>query len=151
MKLALVRYQPNSLSGLALSPVVQADFIQMASDRTLSLTFPADDKVHVVVTGPGYLATTFTGTTDVVRAYMQQERVKTSDENLRWVTLNPKGTELSLDIKSQSLFAWEGTLTLPTPRTARKYRIYVAESEQHKATRTGIEHSRVTYLDAIEI
>ena len=151
VKLALVRYQPSSLKGIEISSVVQADFIQMASDRTLSLTFPAADKVHVAVTGPGYLATTSPGTDDTIRAYVQVQRVKTADENLRWETLHPNGTALSLTVKSQSTFLWEGTLTLPTPRNARKYRIYVAEFEQHKVAHPGADRSRVTYLDAIEI
>ncbi len=151
VKLALVRYQPSSLPGVEISRVVQADFIQVAPDRTLTLTFPADNKVRVVVTGPGYLATSNTGTDDTMRAYVQEQLVKTSDENLRWQNVSPNGTALKLTVKSASFFSWEGTLTLPTPRSARKYRIYVAESEQHKVVHAGDDRARVTYLDAIEI
>jgi hypothetical protein len=151
VKLALVRYQPSSLNGIEISRVVQADFIQMASDRTLSLTFPADNKVHVVLTGPGYLTTTSPGTADNVRAFIQERRVQTSDEDLRWTTLNVHGTVLSLTVKSGSEFVWEGTLTLPTSRHARKYRIFVTEFERHKVAHPGAEPARVTYLDTIEI
>jgi len=151
VKLALVRYQPSSLKGLEISRVVQADFIQMASDRTLSLTFPADNKVHVVVSGPGYLNTTDPGTADTVRAFVQEELVKTSDENLRWTTVDVHGTVLSLTVKSASSFVWEGTVKLPTSRHAKKYRIFVTEFERHKVAHPGAEHARVTYLDTIEI
>src|SRR5262249_41356532 len=140
VKLALVRYQPSSLKGLEISRVVQADFIQMASDRTLSLTFPADNKVHVVVSGPGYLNTTDPGTADTVRAFVQEELVKTSDENLRWTTVDVHGTVLSLTVKSASSFVWEGTVKLPTSRHARKYRIFVTEFERHKVAHPGAEH-----------
>lgn len=151
VKLGLVRYQPNSLNGVEISRVIQADFVQVAPDRTLTLTFPAANKVRVVVTGPGYLATANEGTADTVHAYVQEEIVKTSDENLRWQSVSPNGTALKLTVKSASFFSWEGTLTLPTPRSARKYRIYVAEFEQHKVVSAGDDQSRVTYLDAIEI
>ena len=151
VKLAFVRYQPNSLKGIEISRVVQADFIQMASDRTLSLTFPAANKVHVVLTGPGYTTTTDPGTDDNVRAFVQERLVQTSDENLRWTTLNVHGTVLSLTVKSASSFVWSGTVTLPTSRHARKYRIFVTEFERHKVAHPGADHSRVTYLDAVEI
>ena len=86
-----------------------------------------------------------------MRAYVQEQRIETSDKDLRWVTLQPDGTTLTLNALSSSLFIWEGTLTLPAPRTAGKFRIYVAEFEQHKVVRPGDGQARVTYLDAIEI
>lgn len=76
VKLALVRYQPNSLAGLELSRVVQTDFIQVAPNRTMQLTFPSPTEVAVVVTGPGYLGTTDPSTPDAVRAYVQEKTVK---------------------------------------------------------------------------
>jgi hypothetical protein len=153
VKLALVRYQPSSLHGIEVSRVIQTDFIQMAPDRTLSLTYPSSRTVDVVVTGPGYVGTTDAGTNDTMRAYVQEELVATSDPDLRWATVpsQPSGVVLTQDIFSASLTTWKGKLTLPTPRGTKKYRIAVAEFEEHKVRRSGNEGSRVTYLDAIEI
>jgi hypothetical protein len=40
VRLALVRWQPNSLSGLEISPVVLADYVQLAPDRAAVITPP---------------------------------------------------------------------------------------------------------------
>ncbi len=153
VKLALVRYQPNSLSGLELSRVVQADFIQVAPNRVMQLTFTSSTVVHVVVAGPGYLGTTDAGTPDSVLAYVQERTVKTSDSDLTW-TIAPSsvsGTVLPITAQTATETIWEGDVKLPAARGSRPFRILVAEFEQHKVVRTGNLPSRVTYLDAVEI
>ena len=85
VKLALVRYQPASLPGFELSRVVQADFIQLAPNRSMGLTYPSGTEVNVEVLGPGYLATAERGTPDTMRAYLQVRAVKTSDPDLQWI------------------------------------------------------------------
>jgi hypothetical protein len=153
VKLALVRYQPNSLTGLEVSRVVQADFIQVAPNRTMQLTFPSPTAVRVVVAGPGYLGTTDPATPDSVRAYVQEATIKTSDADLTWATVpsSVNGTLLGVASQTASETIWEGEVTLPSARGTKKYRVLVAEFEQHKVVRVGNLESRVTYLDAIEI
>jgi hypothetical protein len=153
VKLALVRYQPNSLSGLELSRVVQADFIQVAPDRLMQLTFPSATVVRVVVAGPGYTATTDAGTPDTVLAYVQESTVKTSDADLQW-TIAPSsvdGTVLPIVSQTATETIWDGEVKLPAARGSRPFRILVAEFEQHKVVRAGNLPSRVSYLDAVEI
>lgn len=154
VKLALVRFQPNSLQGLELSRVVQADFIQVAPDRTMQLTFPSPTHVRVVVRGPGYLATTDPATTpDTVVAYIQEKTVKTSDPDLEW-TIIPSGltgTVLTRVPQTAAETIWEGVVTLPAARGSRPFRVLVAEFEQHKVVRAGNLPNRVSYLDAVEI
>jgi hypothetical protein len=153
VKLALVRYQPNSLSGIEVSRVVQADFIQVAPDRSVQLTFPSPTAVQVVVSGPGYLGTTDPGTPDTVQAYVQEATVKTADADLVWTTLlSPAGgTPLAVTSQTDDQTVWVGNVNLPSARGTAKYRILVAEYEQHAVVMTGNLPSRVTYLDAIEI
>jgi hypothetical protein len=148
-----VRYQPNSLHGLELSRVVQADFIQVAPDRVTQLTFPSPTVVRVMVAGPGYLATTDAGTPDVVRAYVQEQTVKTSDADMTWTipASLAAGTELGVASQTATETIWEGEVKLPAKRGSRAFRILVAEFEQHKVVRAGNLESRVTYLDAVEI
>ena len=53
IRLALVRYQPHSIIGAHLSPVVLADFAQLSPDRTASITRNAakPNELKVGVTG----------------------------------------------------------------------------------------------------
>jgi hypothetical protein len=53
IRLALARYQPASLWGLHLSPVVLADFAQILPDRSVSVTRNKRDprRLHVAVSG----------------------------------------------------------------------------------------------------
>ena len=153
VKLALVRYQPASLKGIELSRVVQADFIQLAPNRSMGLTYPSATEVSVEVLGPGYLATASRLTPDTMRAYVQVKVVETSDPDLQWIIdpSQPAGTLLSVTSQTETLTQWEGTVTLPAARGTAPYRILVAEFEEHGVVRTGNLGSKVTYLDAIEI
>ncbi len=51
VRLAVVRYQPDSLLGMHLSPVVVCDFAQLTPERTATLTRPSATEVRVVVSG----------------------------------------------------------------------------------------------------
>jgi hypothetical protein len=153
VKLALVRYQPQSLDGIKVSRVVQADFIQVAPDRAATVTYPSPTVVRVTVSGPGYLATTDPGTPDTVRAYVQEATVKTSDPDLSWTTVpsSVSGTPLAVVAQTDTETIWKADVKLPSARGTKKYRLLLAESEQHKIVAAGNQGARVTYLDAIEV
>ncbi len=51
VRLAVVRYQPDSLPGMHLSPVVVCDFAQLTPSRTATLTRPSATEVRVIVSG----------------------------------------------------------------------------------------------------
>ena len=153
VKLALVRYQPASLKGVEVSRVVQADFIQLAPNRSMGLTYPSTTQVNIEVLGPGYFETTSRATPDTMRAYLQLKVVATSDPDLQWIIdpSQPDGVLLTISSQTETLTQWNGTLTLPQARGTTPYRILVAEFEQHTVVRAGNLASKVTYLDAIEI
>jgi hypothetical protein len=52
VRLGLARYQPESIPGAHLSPVVVADFVQLTADRTASLVV-GDGQARVTVSGTG--------------------------------------------------------------------------------------------------
>ncbi|MFH8774231.1 hypothetical protein [Streptomyces sp. NPDC017958] len=57
IRLALVRYQPDSLADLHLSPVVVLDFLPLLPDREVRVERISATTYAVTVTGPGYLST----------------------------------------------------------------------------------------------
>lgn len=151
VKLALVRYQPGSLAGLELSRVVQADFIQVATDRTVTLAYPSSRIVDVAVTGPAFF-----GGQDTMRAFLQEAVIATSDANLEWITVPSEaaGTALKVTHTTLSDWTWTGRVILPTPRGTKRYRLLVVELEEHAVVETGALPDlggRLSYLDAIEI
>lgn len=55
VRLAVARYQPDSLPGLHLGPITVCDFAQLVPGRTATLSRPDETHVRVAVTGPvGY-------------------------------------------------------------------------------------------------
>jgi hypothetical protein len=91
IRLALARYQPNSLPDEKLSKVVLADFVQLAPDRTASVTFPVDPMhAEIVVSGvAGQLA----GQTLIMNATVERQMTDvgastTSDDDFGWVPDN---------------------------------------------------------------
>jgi hypothetical protein len=79
--------------------------------------------------------------------------VQTSDSDLVWTTVpsDLDGTLLGVASQSSSLTVWEGIVKLPAPRGTKRFRVLVAEYEQHKVVAAGNLGSKVTYLDAVEI
>jgi len=51
LRLVVARYQPDSLPGLHLSPLVRCDYVQVPLERTATLTRPDDRTVRVVLSG----------------------------------------------------------------------------------------------------
>ena len=67
MRLALARFQPNSVDGVHLSRIVQADFVQLAADRSATYTTTAAGsgaKIDILVKGPAYTASAVTLASD---------------------------------------------------------------------------------------
>jgi hypothetical protein len=52
IRLAVCRYQPDSIPGCHLSPPVRCDYVQLAPERTTSVSRTDDRHVRVVVSGP---------------------------------------------------------------------------------------------------
>jgi hypothetical protein len=148
IRLALVRYQPNSLSGVEVSHVVQADFAQLAPDRSATLTFPTTTKVKVTVSGVGFSFTAYEDT-PLMTAAVETALPGVSDPELMWVQT---GAAVDLSASTVSgVTTWTGTVTLPAARGTQPMRILVAEYEQYPVLETGDAAQRVTYFDAISI
>jgi hypothetical protein len=169
VRLALARYQPNSIPDAHLSRVVLTDFVQLANDRKLNINFYRDDKkFYISVTGYG------TGDPDSNRMEVTIERLPTGgNEEFGWTPIigtkaqpNPYTMELvSLDTITH-LCKWEAELNLPQSRKNKRFRLVVREYEGFKAdgapkkekTRDNAppkfetkDEERLVYVDVVEV
>jgi hypothetical protein len=140
LRFALARFQPNSLAGVELSPVVLAQFAQLNPDRTLSAVFdPVDTtRVHVTVAGTTYTATP--QKTSQVKILVQVADPKPLGA-LGWKTVFEG--ELAA---SSPAGQWSGDIRLPGGRGSQPMRLVVEERE-----RLSVEGTRLVYVDAVEI
>jgi hypothetical protein len=130
VRLTLARYQPHSLPNTELSPVVLADFTQVAADRSAVLSVnPANPRTaRIFVGGVSPMAprrTTFT-----VTAEKRMPKVATDlgwEESPIPVTQDPPVSGSGSGIPDQVL--WSGTVTFPEMPKPGQYRIVVREFE----------------------
>ncbi len=171
VRLALCRVQPYSLRSTGrdvfISRVAQAEFMQIMPLRKTNINFdPADPKtVRVSVEGVSYRAS---------HVGVVESEVEISLEKMT----TGRGTEFGwtevsttpIDRMPAGVLGgyWGGVITLPTERSAEKYRIVVKEYEQFhadlyvggaaslRAASNGIRTTtqiarRIVFADAIEI
>jgi len=92
IKLALARYQPYSVPGVEISPVVIADFVQLAPKRTASIVW-GGNTFTVQVQGYTYGKSSF-GRAALVTAQVEKA-AEAADADLGWT---PAGDEFTLTI-----------------------------------------------------
>lgn len=151
LRLAVARYQPNSLPGLEFSPVVATDFVQLPPERIGTLSRP--DSEHVRVTVSGVTAVTNApgiqlpaqppdraGFIDLLSKSRRvvatlQARSKTSSSDLDWES--GEGVECSLSGVDTETFkaTWTAELALvpperlETPGASADLRVQIEEFE----------------------
>lgn len=138
LRLALARYQPKSIPGAELSPVVLADFVQVPPPRTVTFApGGGPDVFNLRVEGPSSGPGWVPGEApDLVEVSVEQRLPGTSDE-LGWTPA--AGPDLSVSVSSAlkagaplTLPApplWEGTVLLPRQRAPGQLRVVIRELE----------------------
>ena len=146
VKLVLARFQPYSLNGLELSPVVFADFAQLAPERSASIQWTTGPRgiqqLGVTVTGQTYSESHVSkfhgGNKATVTAQFEKQLATQSDGSgnnhpTGWV---PVGSEVELAKQSltpilillgATYSTWNGTLTYPADGAT--YRLVLREYE----------------------
>lgn len=169
IRLALVRYQPNSVKNAFVSRVVLADFAQIAPDRLMTIGPDVGNprKIGVAIAGATFNkseAQTDGGDFEVI---VETRRSDINDPDLGWVPVPDADIQLMPHKVTDNLapLLWSGVITLPEPRGSRPYRLVVKEYERHiniealyktggGAGQTIAQRRygrRVVYADAIEI
>jgi hypothetical protein len=161
VRLALARYQPNSLPGLGLSTVVLADFVQLMPQRTVTVTPASGDpnSFSVTVEGLSYqgrsLPTPITPAASPGSGFEIEPSPEMAAPNLIQVSLEQRiagtqdeaGWEPATGVAGARITAanaesaagtgatrlWSGMVTLPQTRQPGQFRVVIREY-QHLLT-----------------
>jgi hypothetical protein len=145
VRLALARYQPESIPDAHLSRVVLADFIQLMPDRSASITFDPIDttSLEVAITGKTYRGP---------GAAMMSATLETQAPgggDTAWVPVRVFPMQAYAWFGPATL--WTAQITLPSARGSRPFRLVIEEFETFARDVTGTQTRRLVYADILGI
>ncbi|NMR28112.1 hypothetical protein [Crystallibacter degradans] len=136
VRLGLARYQPMSVPGCEMSPIIPTAFVQTVPNRSLT-TFPAaDGTIAVSLTGPAPSSyrdaqgSTIAGT-NLVTAVVEEQDLRIEDPYIGWEPVGAE-TELVALVNQDGTTTWSGAVQVLDPEE-RKLRLAVHEYELHPA------------------
>ncbi len=123
IRLALARYQPNSIADAHLSKVHVVDYAQLAPNRSVTLTGRTTRSIQCTVTGRAPVASAASGAPSRMRVIIEQRHSRIADDALAWSpATGPSGfsntLELTPTVAGSDLVTWKGTVLFPTGNTA---------------------------------
>ncbi|MCL7491601.1 peptidoglycan-binding protein [Streptomyces sp. MCA2] len=127
VRLALVRYQPDSIPGAEISStVVLTDLVRTLPDRELRVT--RGDSLSVSLTGPSWDPTG--SLPPRITATLQRRNSLVDDADLGWVSLEDTTVQLtSVDAESSRTPFYTGQIPIPPGRRNGPLRLMVLETE----------------------
>jgi hypothetical protein len=168
IRLALVRFQPNSIAKAHISRVVLTDFIQMIPDRASAVTVDSDRKVTVQSAGVyGLREPQDLSSPGQLRSHQFFTAVlekKTGPGSFDWAPVKPEtpaqqtmtavfNPDLMSPLKQYGAkMVWTKEITVPDPvlkRGTGAYRVVIKEYEVYQTSNTETG-TRLVYADAIE-
>jgi hypothetical protein len=138
VRLALVRYQPNSVvrnnHDVKLSRVVQADFAQLAPGRLATVTPVNARTMNVVVGGVGYIGSATRAQPSTMQVLVQTRPQGSTDE-FTWHTVADSTAVLNASrvVGQAGTWSWQGSVTLPADRGSLPFRLVLQEFEVFEA------------------
>jgi hypothetical protein len=166
VRLALARYQPNSLSGAELSRVVLCDFAQLLPDRTVNIAASADGKIlQIDVSG---VEPDESGVSAAVPSLplfgrnhvdvgVQMRDLGNPDPDIGWVPATTARIAGGRPNPPTPQHLWSGTITMPEAIGSGKYRILVQEFESYYDDNSqptdptkGVT-ARLVYADTLDV
>jgi hypothetical protein len=151
VRLALARFQPSSVPGLHLSPVVLTDFVQLTPDRQVTLMRAPDapNRIQLSVSGNMTGQTFDPGgqllPTNAVEVTLER-RIPGSTDELGWEAVAPQPVVAT---PAPGLL-WNGQVTLPATGS---FRIVVREFEFLVADAGAgtTQTRRLVFADTVEL
>ena len=151
VRLALARYQPNSVPNAHLSRVVLADFVQLTASRAASLTrlSKQSDTLNVAVSGLSYSKLAGTAGASIVEVSLEEERPSAGPDagELAWDQVAGSTKQLAAAAGPNDTTVWSGQITLPKG-PPRRLRVVIKEFEKFGPTPSD---RRLVYADAIVV
>jgi hypothetical protein len=156
VRLALARYQPNSVTGAELSRIVLCDFAQLLPDRTLNVSASADGKaLQIDVEGFAHHGLDkpnewYRGGRNGIQVTVGMKDPGNSDPDVGWLPLPSNttarihGGDVPLPSSTGTPTLWTGTGTMPEPIGSGKYRLFVTEY-------FGLNIGSPVYADTIDM
>jgi len=147
VRLALVRFQPNSVKDAHLSRVVQADFIQIVPHREINYDLgqlsSATPLVDIEVKGPSYLYREHEQQgSPIIMAALQRRVYEGMNDELGWEAIPGASIILLPDSQAKEETIWKGTIDAPTPQP-HPLRIMVVEFELFRSADEAINLDNV--------
>jgi len=146
VRLALVRYQPDSVSDAHLSRVVLADFAQLLPDRSASITFDPMDATSLQLAISGL---TYRGPGVASMRVTLQTQPLGGGADAAWVPLGV--TSMVPRVFGAPDTLWTAQLTLPAARGARPFRLLIEEFETFQRESYGVPQERLVYADILHL
>jgi DNA-binding beta-propeller fold protein YncE len=136
VRLALVRFQPDSLAGFELSRPVTTEFMQVAPDRSAVATYDPFEpgSVRLVVAGQTYRATLdeanrIRSDGTFVQVSVEERRADVRNE-LGWHPAQAGRVSITADaVHSADTVLWQGRIKLPADRAPGRFRVVIKEFE----------------------
>lgn len=151
VRLALSRYQVNSIPGAHLSPIVLADFAQLMPERFASVVINPSNPSKATVSVSGVNGTALPARTSTVEVIIEQANQNVAGA-LAWTPV-PGIHAITLPRVNNN--QWVGEMTLPPPGGLTQYRLVVKEYEVFNLTEEGAplrhEERRLVYADVLPI
>ncbi len=154
IRLALARYQPNSIAiqqpgkDVRLSRVVLADFIQLAPDRSASLTFDPVNPNLVNVSVSGFSHDKALGTGHNIVEVSVERRRPDGEGELGWVPVEGATFPLTFTRDHSGQTIWTGQIKLPS--SSEPLRLVIREFERLLEQGTQLAR-RLVYADIFPV
>jgi hypothetical protein len=145
VRLALARYQPQSVPNAHLSRVVLADFMQLAPDRAASITFDPINPTSVQLALNGL---TYKGPGTATMTATLEMQVPGS-QNSAWLPV--AAVPLTAHTFGGPDTLWTGSVVLPAAHGSRPFRLVVREFESYPTDSSGGERQRLVYADILDL
>jgi hypothetical protein len=166
VRLALARYQPNSLRDAHLSPVVRADFMSLPNDRFASVVRDPENPKLLTVTVVGQSYSRLRGISGPATIEVTVEHARPGLDpdvagEVAWARVETTPSVFTLEsrlLADDGRAFWTGPVSLPN--ATGRYRLVIREWEVFEPARTSTggpfpfffpAQRRLVYADAIEV
>ena len=161
VRMALARFQPNSIPDAHLSRVVLADFAQLTPDRTAAVTYATPNSLQVMVAGFGYTSSAIELEIPNMNVFASQKlhgnpmtislEAQMIGTDLGWVPVPNSEVSMPPQDGPNGSTIWKGGMELPADRGSVKLRLVIREYELFIGGPEAHIEKRIVYADVLEL